>query len=140
MMISKQTKCDCITLVAVMAVFLLLIFSVAATADGIVYSGAEKPVKCISATTRVDGTKMSASEVDRVEIYISSTDLDLNPPYTVTMSGGCVDSVFDLTPLSEGQYYTYGVTYDTAGRVSALSPSIPFTRSLLNPGPPVMVE
>ena len=30
---NRQIKCDCLTLVAVMAVFLLLIFSVAATAD-----------------------------------------------------------------------------------------------------------
>ena len=138
---NRQFKCDCLALVAVLAGFCLLLFSVAAMAAGTVYTGTEKPVSCTDPTTRIDGTPFLTSEIDRVEIYTSSTDLDANPPYTLVMPGGCtIDSVFDLTQLSEGQYYQYGVVYDTSGRVSALSASIPFTRSLANPTAPVMVE
>ena len=137
---NRQLKCDCVTLVAVMAISFLLMFSVAAMAEGTTYTGTEKPVTCTNAIARTDGTPLAASEIDRVEIHISPTDLDLNPPYTVVMAGGCTDSVLDLTPLSEGQYYQYGVTYDTAGRVSALSASLPFMRSLMNPGPPAITE
>jgi hypothetical protein len=111
-----------------------------AQAEGTVYTGAEKIVKCDNATARTDGTPLAIAEIDRVEIYISQTDLDSNPPNTVIMAGGCVDTPFDLTVLPEGQHYMYGVTYDTAGRVSAYSASLPFIRDLLPPMPPVIWE
>jgi hypothetical protein len=111
-----------------------------AQAEGTVYTGAEKIVKCDNATARTDGAPLAIAEIDRVEIYISQTDLDSNPPNTVIMAGGCTDTPFDLSPLPEGQYYMYGVTFDTAGRVSDYSPSLPFMRSLMPPLWPVMVE
>jgi len=122
-----------------LAAFILL-NAVAVLADGPVYTGAEKMLKCTNATERTDGTPLSIDEIDRVEIHISQIDKDSAPAYTVVMQGGCVDMPFSLTPLDEGQYYQYGVTYDTAGRVSALSASFPFIRSLTAPQPPVMVE
>jgi hypothetical protein len=128
-------------IVALLAVSVMLLAYMADTyADGTVYTGTEKTLKCDNPTARTDGTPLPASEIDRIEIHISPNDLDLNPPYTTSMPGGCADTQFDLTPLAEGQYYQYGVTYDTSGRVSALSASLPFMRSLLNPLPPVMVE
>jgi hypothetical protein len=140
-----EIKVYVISLLTVLLAFFFLMFTVAAWSEGTVYTGTEKTIVCTNPTARTDGTPLSVNEIDRVEIYISQTDTGSNPlipskPFTVIMAGGCVDTPFDLTVLPEGQHYMYGVTYDTAGRVSAYSASLPFIRDLLPPMPPVIWE
>ena len=112
----------------------------AAHADGTVYSGNEKQVRCDNPTTRTDGTSLPVSEIDRVEIFIGQTDQDINTPHKVTMVGGCTDTPFDLTQLQEGQWYQYGIAVDTAGRISSLSATLPFMYTRMAPNPPTMLE
>jgi hypothetical protein len=128
-------------LVFVLVMFCLLAFaSFHAMAEGTVYSGNEKQVRCTNPTERTDGTPLDPAEIDRVEIFIGQTDQDINTPHKVTMPGGCTDTAFDLTQLQEGQWYQYGIAVDTAGRISSLSATLPFEYQKSAPLPPVMVE
>ena len=120
--------------------FLLAFASLNAKAEGTVYSGNEKQIRCTNPDTRTDGTPLPVSEIDRIEIFISQTDQDINTPHKVVMPGGCVDTPFDLTQLQEGEWYQYGVAVDTAGRISSLSATLPFEYQKSAPRPPVMVE
>ena len=65
---NRQTKCDCVTLVAVMAVFLLLIFSVAATADTDVRYDWTDP------THREDGSVLTAAEIQGYKVRINGVE------------------------------------------------------------------
>jgi hypothetical protein len=138
----EDLKRCAMALMSLGAILLILavMYAVVAEAAGVVYSGASKAVSCTDATERTDGTSLSASEIDRVEIYVGATDGGALHESTMIMSGGCKPMALDLTRLSEGQKYQYGVTYDTAGRVSAHSASLPFIYQLSLPNPPVMVE
>ncbi len=126
--------------VLILVTVLLITITWSAYADGTVYSGTEKMVKCTNPADRTDGTPLDPSEIDRVEIFIGQTDQDINTPHKVTMAGGCADTSFDLTQLDEGQWYQYGVAVDTAGRISSLSATLPFMYQKNPPSPPVMVE
>jgi hypothetical protein len=75
-----EIKVYVISLLTVLLAFFFLMFTVAAWSEGTVYTGAEKIVKCDNATARTDGTPLAIAEIDRVEIYISQTDLDSTPP------------------------------------------------------------
>ena len=98
----------------------------------------EKTVSCTNATERADGSTLAVSDIDRVEIVISQgTDA-----YTVVMTGGCTPMMFDLTTLAPGDWDQVGITVDTGGRVSAVSPSTPFTLLapiIAIPNPPVVL-
>ena len=126
--------------VLILVTILMVTVAWSAYADGTVYSGNEKQVRCDNPTTRTDGTPLPVSEIDRVEIFIGQTDQDINTPHKVTMVGGCTDTPFDLTQLQEGQWYQYGIAVDTAGRISSLSATLPFMYQKNPPSPPVMVE
>lgn len=110
----------------------VMLFAGFAYADGTVYTGTEKILKCDDPIARTDGTPLSADEIDRVEVMISQTDGDLNPPHKVAMPGGCTDTPFDLTQLDEGQWYQYGVAWDTEGFI-LLMHVMSVSRRLLKP-------
>ena len=137
---NRQFRCDCLTLVAVMVISFLLMFSVAAMADGTEYTGGTKTVICTDATTREDGSALLPEDIDRVEIYVGNEPGTGQPEVTILMSGGCAPASLDLSRLTEGQKYQYGVTFDTAGRVSVASDSLPFVYKMSPPGSPAMVE
>jgi len=119
---------------------LLLLVSMGVWAEGMVYEGGTKTVHCTDATERTDGTPLLPEEIERVEIYVRTEDGAGTVEATILMPGGCRPMSLDLSNLTEGQKYQDGVTYDTAGRVSAHSVSLPFEYLKAPPGPPVMTE
>lgn len=96
-----------------------------------------KPITCTNPTQRTDGTSLPASDIKEVRITVAGTGYTK----TITMPGGCTRVDLDITTLSAGTYQMVGVTEDTGGRVSAVSPAVPFTllAPIAPPKPPVIL-
>ena len=119
--------------------YLMLLMLVAVNVqakDFIIGIDTSKMVTCTNATTRVDGSPLAVSDIERVEVDITNETLT----YTITMMGGCQPMSFDLTQLSPGTWNHIGRTYDTDGRESVGSAPVPFgyVKSTALPNPPIV--
>ena len=126
-------------LLTLLAAILVVALVATVQAAGIEYSGSTKPVICQNPTANTDGSQVT--EVIKATVYIDKVAGQTPSEFKFDITGGCRAGVtFDLTQLDPGvQYYQYG-DVTTAGGVSDLSNSLPFTRALSRPLPPTMVE
>ena len=84
-----QFRAEVLPILFILAAAFIVLYAVAALADTLSFTW-DDPI------AREDGTPLTLAEIDRVEIHISQSDADLNPPHTVVMAGGCTDTVFNL--------------------------------------------
>ena len=136
---------------------LLALSAATVNSEGTVYTGTSFTANCTNPTNREQtleekalgqpGRALTAAEIESVHYFINDTVTSLPPPpdfhplHTTIMPGGCQPMTVDLTRFSPNtQYYKVAVTYDTTGAVSAYSVTVPFTLTVMPPGPPVITE
>ena len=119
---NRQLKCDCMTLVAILAIFFLLLFSVAATADTLTWTWTPPD-------SRTDGTPLLPEEIAGYRFMLN----DIEQPALLT--GGENNLIMDI-PLGEqcGRF----ATEDTDGRMSVFTDPVCKTAKG-PPGKPVSV-
>ena len=120
---NRQLKCDCVTLVAVMAISFLLMFSVVAMADTLTWTWTPPDA-------REDGTLLAPEEIAGYRFILN----DIEQPTLLT--GGENNLILDI-PLGEqcGQF----ATEDTEGRLSVFTDPVCKTAKG-QPGKPVSVN
>lgn len=139
------TALKVMSIIFIMTLLMLRCFDREAYAAGPVYEVGKdltKPMGCTNPTARTDGTPLAATEIGKVEIYLTKqTTLPATPEFTHVMTGGCKDGSFDLAPLTPGQWHQFGKTFDTGGRVSVSSIDYPFVYAVIAPpGPPTAIK
>ena len=128
-----------------MKFLLLMLLSTSVFAADVTYQkGKDKSFVggCVDATEREDGSVLPPEEIATVKYYVDDVDGNLSDPlHMVMMTGGCKDSMIDLTLFPvDIVFYSYAQTIDTEQRESVSSVSKSFIIQKANPSAPGQIK